>query len=151
MSYGRVPLLMLLFAVCSAPVTAQVYKWVDAEGNVHYGERRPPGLEAETLKVQPPTLTTEQRSLELEKLKLKAGLGAENQIPQAGQTDEARAQMPQAVREENCRIARSNMASLVQKRRIVRTDETGNLVRLDDTERERRLQDAKEQVEEFCD
>ena len=58
--------------------------------------------------------------------------------------------MPEAVRRENCRIARNNMAALVQKRRIVRTDEKGDLVRLDDAERERQRQEAARQVEEFC-
>ncbi len=150
MSYGRVPLLMLLFAVCSAPVTAQVYKWVDAEGNVHYGQQRPAGMEAETLHVRPPSVSAEQRALELEKLKLKARLGSENQQPVAEEGGQARTEMPEAVRRENCRIARSYMAALVQKRRVVRTDEKGNLVRLDDAERERQRQEVARQVEEFC-
>ena len=63
----------------------------------------------------------------------------------------ATTEMPEAVRRENCRIARNNMAALVQKRRIVRTDEKGNLVRLDNAEREKQRQEAAKQVEEFCD
>ena len=95
-------------------------------------------------------MSAEQQSLELDKLKLKAGLGSENQAPETDKPADTTTEMPEAVRQENCRIARSNMASLVQKRRIVRTDETGNLVRLDDAEREKQLQAAKEQVEKFC-
>ncbi len=152
MSYGRIPLLIvsLSLGICPVTVSAQVYKWVDAEGNVHYGQSRPPGEEAEALEVKPPNVSAEQRALELEKLKLKARLGSENQEPQSDQAGQATPEMPEAVRRENCRIARHNMASLVQKRRIVRTDEGGNLVRLDDAEREARLQEAKEQVEKFC-
>ncbi len=151
MSYGRVPILLLVLGMCSATVPAQVYKWVDADGNVHYGQNRPRGVEAEPVKVQPPGLSEEQRALELDKLKLKAGLGSENQEPEPEQGKQAATQMPEAVRKENCRIARHNLAALVQKRRIVRTDEKGNLVRLDDDQRESRLQEAKNQVEEFCD
>lgn len=150
MSYGRVPLLVLLLSMCSAAVPAEVYKWVDAEGNVHYGQSRPQGMEAEPVEVKAPGLTEEQRALELDKLKLKARLGSENQEPNAEQAGQATTEMPEAVREENCRIARHNLASLAQKRRIVRTDEAGNLVRLDDAERETQLEEAKKRVEEFC-
>ncbi len=149
MSYGRVPILLLVLGMCSGTVSAQVYKWVDAEGNVHYGQNRPRGMEAEPVKVQPQGLSEEQRALELDKLKLKAGLGSENREPEQG--EQASTQMPEAVRQENCRIARHNLAALLQKRRIVQTDEEGNLVRLDDAQRESRLQEAKNQVEEFCD
>ncbi len=147
MSYGRVPILLLVLGMCT--VQAQVYKWVDADGNVHYGQNRPRGVEAAPVKVQPQGLSEEQRALELDKLKLKAGLGSENREPEQG--EQASTQMPEAVRKENCRIARHNLAALAQKRRIVPADEDGNLVRLDDTQRENRLQEAKNQVEEFCD
>ncbi len=149
MSYGRVPILLLVLGMCSATVPAQVYKWVDAQGNVHYGQNRPRGVEAEPVKVQPPGLSEEQRALELDKLKLKAGLGSENQEPEQG--EQGSTQMPEAVRKENCRIARHNLAALAQQRRIVQTDEEGNLVRLDDAQRESRLEEAKKQIEEFCD
>ena len=147
MSYGRVPFFAVLLLVISPTLTAEVYKWTDAEGNVHYGQSRPPGTDAEELEIEGPGMSAEQRELELDKLKLKAGLGSENENTEPRQ---AAAQMPKAVRDENCRIARQNVASLVQKRRIVQTDEAGNLVRLDDSERAARLQDAAEQVEEFC-
>ncbi len=42
-----IPILILLF--CSAQVSAQVYKWVDAQGNVHYMDQPVEG--AEELKI----------------------------------------------------------------------------------------------------
>ncbi len=147
MNYGRVPLFAVLLFLITPTLTAEVYKWTDAEGNVHYGQSRPSGTDAEALDIKGPGMSAEQRELELDKLKLKAGLGSQNENTEPRQ---AAAQMPKAVRDENCRIARQNVASLVQKRRIVRTDDAGNLVRLDDAERAARLQDAADQVEEFC-
>ncbi|MDT3737271.1 MAG: glutaredoxin family protein [Denitratisoma sp.] len=35
------PLLLLACALASAPVCAQPYKWVDAQGRTHYGDRPP--------------------------------------------------------------------------------------------------------------
>lgn len=39
----------LVFILCSAPLQAQVYRWVDDDGKVHYGDRPPIGKEVEDL------------------------------------------------------------------------------------------------------
>ncbi len=151
MSYGRICLLLLTFSFAPSTILAQVYKWVDAEGNVHYGQRRPQGEQAETVKIQGPPVTPDDASLELEKLKLKAGLGSENKDAQETKGQQAAREMPEEVRKENCRVARHNFAALLQKRRVVRTDEDGNLIRMDDNEKAARLEQAKQQIQKFCD
>ena len=52
----RVVLLMILLVPCLA--VAEIYKWVDAQGNVHYGDK-PPDQPAETMDIRtaPPTST----------------------------------------------------------------------------------------------
>ncbi len=42
--------LIAALAFC-APASAQVYKWVDAEGRTHYGERPPQALDATKLEI----------------------------------------------------------------------------------------------------
>ena len=43
-----------IFFLVAASASAQVYKWTDSNGVVHYGDR-PPGGSARELKVAPPT------------------------------------------------------------------------------------------------
>ena len=42
---------VLLVALASPCVQAEVYKWVDEKGQVHYGEQPPPNANTTTLKV----------------------------------------------------------------------------------------------------
>jgi Domain of unknown function (DUF4124) len=42
----RALLHFLVLAACVAPVSAQVFKWVDERGITHYGERPPQGVKA---------------------------------------------------------------------------------------------------------
>jgi hypothetical protein len=35
----RIPIMLALLGICAAAHAGDVYKWVDAAGNVHYGDR----------------------------------------------------------------------------------------------------------------
>ena len=54
-------ILALLLACCglSLPLQAEIYRWVDANGQVHFGER--PRLGAETVEVRPQVIERDQR------------------------------------------------------------------------------------------
>ena len=54
-------ILALLLACCglSLPLQAEIYRWVDANGQVHFGERPRPG--AETVEVRPQVIERDQR------------------------------------------------------------------------------------------
>ncbi|HCA22960.1 MAG TPA: DUF4124 domain-containing protein [Pseudomonas sp.] len=53
--------ILLLLACCglSLPLQAEIYRWVDANGQVHFGERPRPG--AETVEVRPQVIERDQR------------------------------------------------------------------------------------------
>jgi len=44
----------LLFALAALGANAQVYKWTDEKGQVHYGEQPPPEAKTTTINVPPP-------------------------------------------------------------------------------------------------
>ena len=46
------PLLLLLAAVLAFAASAQVYKWKDAEGRTHFGDRPPPDAKTEEVKIR---------------------------------------------------------------------------------------------------
>ena len=54
-------ILALLLACCglSLPLQAEIYRWGDANGQVHFGER--PRLGAETVEVRPQVIERDQR------------------------------------------------------------------------------------------
>lgn len=48
---GALRLVLAASVLLATPAWAQVYKWVDAEGRVHYGERPPAAREADKLAI----------------------------------------------------------------------------------------------------
>jgi|LNFM01.1.fsa_nt_gb hypothetical protein len=46
------PIALAAVMAIAAPASAQVYKWVDAQGRTHYGERPPEALDATKLGIQ---------------------------------------------------------------------------------------------------
>ncbi len=53
--YGAKFVIAALAWACLAPASAGVYKWTDADGRVHFGDRPPTSVEAEPIAVVPPT------------------------------------------------------------------------------------------------
>tara|TARA_Y100000815_G_scaffold266405_1_gene284561 strand:+ start:670 stop:1092 length:423 start_codon:yes stop_codon:yes gene_type:complete len=51
-------LLLLLCCGASLPLHAEIYRWVDANGHVHFGERARPGAEA--IEVRPQVIERDQ-------------------------------------------------------------------------------------------
>ncbi len=129
---------------------ARIYKWVDANGDVHYSEQAPPESKARELKVQSRPADT----AELDRLKEKAGLTP----PKEGAKTPEEALAPTAAdkaadakqRQKNCQIARKNLEVLGTSRRVATKDEKGNYVRLDDNQRQAQMEQARKQIEENC-
>ena len=78
-------------ALCGSAIAAGgVYKWVDEDGVVHYGERPPEKQKAEQVKVQPPATAGERASAR----------GAEE--AEAAETEGRSEELERLLREEQC-------------------------------------------------
>ena len=146
----------LAFVLAVAPnlVTAgQVYRWVDADGSVQYSERPPAGVRAEPIPLHYAPASRDQGAEELKRLRERSGLGgaaAPAATPTQGQpTAEQRAEQDRQ-RAENCRTAQENLRVLETAQRVMAKDAQGNDVRLDDTQKQARLEETRRQIEKFC-
>lgn len=144
---------MLTLAVFALPVQAETfYKWTDEQGNVHYTDAPP--AEGDYEEVRPATAPSDGEAASAserlqawrERQKEAKAREAEQRAEQA---EEARAE---AAREENCSRAREKARVLEQNTRILLPpeEEGGEPVRMSDDERLRQLEEAREQVAEFC-
>jgi len=50
----RRDLVTMLVLIAALPALAQVYRWTDKDGKVHYSSQKPPEVEAATLKIDAP-------------------------------------------------------------------------------------------------
>jgi hypothetical protein len=139
------PVLML----ASAMASAEVYKWLDADGNVHYGDR-PPGTGSDSQSVTLPPAPTkdadhEQRSL-LQRRLLEA-IDSER-----AERDQVQSELAAAKRERalKCEKARLDLARFERANIVYTNDESGARIYMSDDERREATANARLWLEKHC-
>ena len=129
-----------------------IYKWTDADGNIHY-EDRPSGAATEVRMNLTYSRTdddaVEQRieaRLDKQTAKREAAVVAAEEAKSA---DEKRAEAD--VQRKQCDSYRDTLETQMQARRLYREDENGERVYLDDSARLEARQRTEDFVQEFCD
>lgn len=158
-------------ALCVAlPASAQMYKWVDANGKVQYSDKPPPSnVKTEKLRAPPPgpasgaapagaaagetkgdapkdaAKSTPKTTAEQEQAFRKRQLEA----AKAQELDEKK-QAQARAKEENCRRATAAVTQLQLGGRQQRIDDKGERVFLDDKEIEQQLAKAQQEAAVAC-
>lgn len=140
----------LALAASGAALAGDIYKWVDAEGNVHY-EDRPIGAQAERLAIQSqPT----DRAAVAAQLRASAEARAKAQeAKDAEMADQPTADELRAAAEEKaqkCSDYRQRLQKMLTSRRLYREDESGERVYLDEAQMQTARDQVQSQVEEYC-
>ncbi len=143
---------LLLASLLTSPAQADIYKWTDDAGEVHYSQTRPIGdTPAEKLEGAPPP--PEPAAVNSEQQQLQDRVDAMDE--RLKEQDEATAlekehEEVEKIDEKNCITARNNLVKLQQggiKRYL--TPE-GEVVRLSEEERAQRINEANSQIEMYC-
>ncbi len=156
---------MLAFA---ASAFAQMYRWVDKDGRVHYtATPPPPGVKARTLRAPASSpapaaddaerddaakdtgakdarrgpLTPAEQEQEFRKRQLEA---------QKAREKEALAAEEAETKRRNCMRARETLATLESGQRVSRTGADGERYYLDDAARARETEAARNAVQDWC-
>ncbi|HTT07476.1 MAG TPA: DUF4124 domain-containing protein [Gammaproteobacteria bacterium] len=146
--HGLLYLTGLLALICVGQATAEMYKWVDENGQVQYSQSPPPGGKAETVE-PPPKVDTEQAVEEL-KAKEKGFDDRRKAEAKAAETD-AKKEQDAAAKQKNCEAAKSNLEGMeAAPQKSFKTDAAGNRVRLTDDERQKTIADMKKIIARDC-
>lgn len=147
----RLPVFVLgvaLMALAHQGVSAGVYRWVDDEGKVHYGDR-PPGKDKATpieLESAPaPDPDDDERRAKTRRLldAMESKRDRENEQAAQAKADKAR-------RERNCEIARRHVTLYQRANQISRVGADGERTYLSDEERDQALTHARSLVDRWC-
>ena len=150
---GRLALTCAVAAIAlAATATAnEIYRWTDAEGNVHY-EDRPTGAPSEE-RVELTYRRTNNGAVS-DRIQARLDRQAEKAEAKSAAASREREAAEQAAaaeeRAKTCERAQARLESYRQARRLYRTDANGERVYLDDAQRQEARQTAEEQVAEFC-
>lgn len=139
---------LCLAFLCVLPVqAADLYKWVDENGTVHFGENPPPGVKAVPV------------SVDLEPAPAKdpyPDASSDGEPSAAEQQRQARAERRQAQREEAERIAaqcaqqQQVLDQLEPRPNVLVQNEDGTTTRMNDDERLRRIEEARSFIRNNC-
>lgn len=142
------PVLLISAFILNPSVSfAEMYKWVDEEGNTHYTQSPPPGdIEAKTIK-PPPEINSEyeQKQIQGRQELLDDWQKAREEKKQA----ELKQQQEAEEKAAKCEQARKRLASY-QRPRIMIKDADGNPTRIGEDKRMAELEKSRELVKQLC-
>lgn len=129
---------------------AEMYKWTDEEGVVHYTQQPPPPEVGEVTEIAPPPdINTDKalRELEADREKLHE-LEKQREEQQAKQAEKERIA---AIFEKNCKISRERLEKLqTGPNRVRAIDAEGNMTRTTVEEHQARVEEVKKKIEKYC-
>lgn len=144
------PLLLTLITL-TAPSQAEVYRWVDAQGRIHFGDKPPARqgatsieIESQPAPAQPAPDAAERRD------KQQRLLRAWEEERRQREEQAAEAKHKQERRQRNCHIAKDRLRTYRDAGRLYDLDQAGQRRVLGDTEHRAALKEAEEAVAYWC-
>ena len=142
-----------LFFSLNTVAKNKIYKWVDAQGVVHYSKDKPENVPTSVVKIYK-SKSTEPKNTEKDE-KATTAQDDEKLTPEQQATKEYNEKERQRVQEvqnrENCKIAQKNLKTLQNAGRIQKTNPaTGETFYVDNPERENMLALTKKRIQDLC-
>lgn len=132
---------------------AEIYKWVDAEGNVHYGQQRPRDADAQKLDIQQePTTTFHSGKKEPVKADDTPQDGDQQPAEEPAVQEEKKVETPAEKKQrlEACARARKSLATMESIGRIRSKDAEGNYTYLSQQQKEAQMKQARDLIKKYC-
>ena len=151
---------MLLAVAFAGTASAQLYKWVDNDGRVQYGDT-PPGDASKVTRLRPPpagsapapAATSETAAKDKDKDKALTPEQAFKKRQQERQEAEQKAEKERAEADQKragCENAQAGLRQLQSGQRVATVNSAGERVFIDDNERARQVQRAQKSVDDWC-
>lgn len=139
----KLTLLSTALLFCASLQAAQMYRWIDDLGVTQFGQNPPTDrpYEAVGIRSAPPPGGF-----------VRAPAPDIDAAPQdQGSAEERAARVAREKRlAEECGKLRENLQLLLDNPRLRRTTESGEVVRIDEEERQQLISETREQIQEFC-
>jgi len=140
----------LLVVLAAMPAAADVYRWVEKDGHVHFGDRPPPGS-AERITV--PVAPAPDAGLKNRRLRRQRLLDAFEEERRLQEQAAKEAAQEAERRRQYCRQAQDRLRGIEASRRVYEMDEQGNRAYRwwNDNEKDQAIAEARRAVQQYCD
>ena len=144
----RVVLVFCMLSFVSS-VNAEIYKWVDEHGRVHYDDKPPITSQKQLMDINEESNAVksipENRAEKRRKL-----LDAIDEDRQLKKEQEAKEKKKKAKFLKQCHIARDNLKLYQRSNYVYDLDKDGNRVALPSSARDQVIANIKKQIEQYC-
>jgi hypothetical protein len=146
---GAGRLLFLSILVFAASAHAELYKWTDGQGKVHYADQ-PPTVNVETVKspaagqAEATSQATQSLNDQDQAYKKRRKDAEEARAKAEKEAEQAR------IQRENCDKARKNLSTLQNTPRTYTTNSAGQRVYMDEAARNAALTNSQKAISDFC-
>ncbi|WP_226664382.1 DUF4124 domain-containing protein [Microbulbifer aggregans] len=142
---GKGFLYSLLIASSLSATAGELYRWVDAEGKVHFGDRPPAGTNVEEMESSLKPLN-------------RADATKKQAFPDSRRADQVERDYQNQKRQQQQNRARQQQTACSQARRQLRVlqgpvyfvDDKGNESTISERQREQRARELAEQIRQLC-
>ena len=141
---------MVILLGSPAAFADKIYKWTDAEGNVHYGSEKPVDAPSEKMKVDTGKTGVDRGADALDKLKQEVDDEAQRVVEEGIPAQPPVPALPAREVKKRCQAARRDLATIQSRGQLRERDEKGNTRYVGDEEKQRRIKEAKRQIREYC-
>ena len=157
---------MKAFCICLAlllaagTASAQMYRWIDKDGKVRYGDTPPPGAKTSSIKAPPPGAAAPATAAKDATKDAKKGpmTAAEREQDYRKRQDESRKTAEKSdaesraktERAEGCERAKEQLRTLESGQRVMRTNSSGERFFLDDNQVAQEIAKGQQLVERAC-
>lgn len=141
----KIVFIMLFFHSASF---AEIYKWTDDDGNIHYTESPP--ISDREVEIITPVKSISTTNAENELQKQVEAADSQREARSASKEEKAKAKADAAQQEIICRQLNARLRDLGQPR-LNRIDEEGNRIRLTEEQRQADIKQTQLDINEQCD
>ena len=146
-----------LITFYTSNINAGIYKWVDAQGNIHYGAQRPTNTDSKKLSIQhhAPEKSSSYDRPGAKKPKTAEGdaevkTGADKKTSKDTPDYKAESKADKKRRLAACSQARKSMSKMATQGRVRTRDKEGNVNYMSDKQKQSRIKRAKELITKHC-
>ncbi|HDY85644.1 hypothetical protein LCGC14_1169020 [marine sediment metagenome] len=145
-------LICLTFVLSSLFATtsfAEIYKWIDKDGQINYSQQAPQGVTATIIKAPPPpAIDPNAAQQKIDQLITQQESDEQMRLEQQNQQKvEAKNEL---IQQQNCTIAQQQLEQYQNNpgRRLIDAD--GNATRITEEERQKKIEELQKNVTEYC-
>lgn len=137
--------LLILLILVPALSNAEIYRWTDAEGRVHFGQRPP--AQAELIEVRPQVIERDAATRERE---ARSERFFQARRDEAAHQQQRRSEQS-AEHEQQCAVLRARLARLAKGGSFFSADEKGGRRYYSDAEVDAARRELRAQLDQHCD